>query len=71
MKQVDEMPTSGRFVAVWQSANGVFGDTYLWRDGDLLVYDNSINDFDFDGHFDTNSIVRSLKSKNVKYFIAD
>ena len=25
MKQVDEMPTSGQFVVVWENKNGVFG----------------------------------------------
>ena len=71
MKQVDEMPTSGQFVAVWENKNGVFSDTYLWFNDDLLVYDNSNRDFDKDYYNDTDSLIYSLKSKAVKYFISD
>ena len=71
MKQVDEMPTSGQFVAVWENKNGVFSDTYLWFNDDLLVYDNSVSDFDKDHHYDTDSLMGSLKSKAVKYFVSD
>ena len=38
MKQVKEMPTSGQFVAVWENKNGVFSDTYLWFNDDLLIH---------------------------------
>lgn len=32
MKQVDEMPKEGQFVAVWECAGEIWGDTYLTSD---------------------------------------
>lgn len=38
MKQVDEMPTSGQFVAVFNSDSGIFSTTYRFFDGSLYYY---------------------------------
>ena len=36
MKQVDEMPTSGQFVAVWQFDGRVLSDVMYWFCGSLM-----------------------------------
>ena len=70
MKQVDEMPTSGQFVAVWQYNKKPWSEVYEWDcDGDLFTYNESA---------DEAYIVEDLRSLKehhdackAKYFIAD
>lgn len=68
MKQVDEMPTSGQFVAVWEFNNLAYSSTLKWVDGVLFGY--SCNNKPDDGftaiaNSDFYSIVCAI------YFIAD
>lgn len=35
---VKEMPTSGQFVAVWTDENGIWSDSYMWENGNLMEY---------------------------------
>lgn len=32
-----EMPTTGQFVAVWESGGEIWADTLCWHDGELYV----------------------------------
>lgn len=38
MMQVDEMPSSGQFVAVWEHDGELWSDVLKWRDGELFSY---------------------------------
>lgn len=37
MKQVNEMPTEGQFVAMWEYNNKIWSDTFRWVDGSLKI----------------------------------
>lgn len=66
MKQVDEMPTSGQFVAVWQSNSWVSHWDVKVVDGDY------IHDHPYDGDVVlSKTAIDRLKLKNITYFIAD
>jgi len=67
MKQVDEMPTSGQFVVVWQFDGEVLSDVMYWFCGSLMsstldikIQQEAIDDFMSDD-----------KITDIKYFIAD
>ena len=67
MKQVDEMPTSGQFVEVWQFDGEVLSDVMHWFCGSLMsstlgikIQQETIDDFMSDD-----------KITDIKYFIAD
>ena len=66
MKQVDEMPTNGQFVAVWQS-NGWISH---W---DIKVVNGVyIHDHPYDGDVTLSSTaIDRLKTKDIRYFIAE
>ena len=67
MKQVDEMPTSGQFVAVWVLATGdIFSDTLLWMEHWLYSYQEDIDDYSYKPE-------RAVfyKENNAKYFVAE
>ena len=66
MKQVDEMPTSGQFVAVWQS-NGWVNHWDIKIVNGIYVHDHP---YDGDVAMSRTAIDR-LKTKDIKYFIAD
>jgi hypothetical protein len=64
MKQVDEMPTSGQFVAVWVEDCGLCADTLVYVDGTLfsIVLSEPVDKAGFkSGELD----------RQLKYFIAD
>lgn len=44
MKQVDVMPTSGQFVAMWSYGGEVWADNFRWTDEDKLERYCSIPD---------------------------
>jgi hypothetical protein len=67
MQQVDEMPTSGKFVVVWQFDGEVLSDVMYWLCGSLIsstldikTQQDVIDDFMSDD-----------KITDIKYFIAD
>ena len=67
MKQVDEMPTSGQFVVVWQFDGELLSDVMCWFCGSLMsstldikIQQETIDDFMSDD-----------KITDIKYFIAD
>ena len=68
MKQVSEMPTSGRFIAVWQSANGlVVSDNFIYLPSGLYVVGlNETLTSEKISYF-----VREQENRQCKYFIAD
>lgn len=45
MKQVNRVPTSGQFVAVWEYGVNVWSSTYQWEDGKLQEYNDDDDDF--------------------------
>lgn len=52
MKQVDEMPKQGQFVAVWEYNGKMWSETYKWENEILYIYSSSkdgwrINDIFF------------------------
>jgi len=66
MKQVSEMPTSGRFVAVMQIGFDIYCQTYNWN----LVVLHSVNNNgteDKCGEF----VFHKLKEVGATFFIAD
>ena len=63
MKQVDEMPTEGQFVAMWENSYGVFADTRYLIDGVNTVFDPINEEFIDDGRIEF--------PPNTKFFIAD
>lgn len=65
MKQVDEMPTSGQFVAVWEEDSGLFSVTMLIDGGDFYAFDHGCELFDYD-------LGQAIEIPPfAKYFIAD
>ena len=68
MKQVDEMPTSGQFVAVWVFDGNPFADTLLWDEGDLKSYQETETNHFFK---DESHNVDFYRVMLAKYFIAD
>lgn len=65
MKQVDEMPTSGRFAVVWQGVDcAICGEILKWDDcGNLLVVMVDGFNEEVDPSF--------YSDRETKYFIAD
>lgn len=66
MKQVDEMPTSGQFVAVWQYDGDIYCDTLKYDLDVIYSYQENENDYFYkieDPYF--------YKSVGAKYFIPD
>ena len=70
MKQVDEMPTSGQFVAVWQCNKKPWSEVYEWDcDGDLYTYNETADEAYIVE--DLQSLKEHHDACKVKYFIAD
>ena len=67
MKQVNEMPKKGQFVAVWIVEDCyIFSDTLLWIDSRLFSYQEGIADYSYKPEH-----VDFYEKNNAKYFIAD
>ena len=67
MKQVDEMPKDGQFVAVWITEDcDIFSDTLLWIDCRLFSYQEDIDDYNYKPEY-----AEFYEKNNAKYFIAD
>ena len=67
MKQVSEMPTSGRFVAVWQTNEIVVSDNFIYLPSGLYVVGlNETLTSEKISYF-----VREQENRQCKYFIAD
>lgn len=45
MKQVNEMPTTGQFVAVWEYNGQIWSGIYDWQDDYFHEYDNHDDDW--------------------------
>ena len=75
MKQVDEMPTSGQFVAVWIGFDGrIWSDTVKWKSGSLYSYNlfnDSIDQSENNDNFTELETEDFYKSVSAAYFIAD
>lgn len=69
MKQVSEMPTSGRFVAVWVYNNKIWSSVYKCESGCLNLY--SPVDVDYEPIYDVDDFKQRLDSVNAQYFIAE
>lgn len=67
MRQVDEMPTSGQFVAVWQTNNEVCSDVFRWC-GDVLI--SSMLEYDLTSE-DIAKFISEEKENQCKCFIAE
>ena len=67
MKQVDEMPTSGQFVGVWQFDGEVLSDVVRWHCGYLIssTMDDKIQQETIDDFMSDDKIT------DIKYFITD
>ncbi len=66
MKQVSEMPTSGQFVAVWQS-NKWIEHWDIKVSGDMYIHEHP-----YDGDIGlSKTAIERLKQKDIAYFIAD
>lgn len=65
MRQVDEQPKSGSYLAVWEYGGKLWADTYMWNDNELLIYGSDKecpDDFvSYEG--------QSEGIENVKYFV--
>ena len=71
MKQVDEMPTSGQFVAVWSGLDGkIWSDTLRWIDGKIYSYEE-FNDEGLNHNFTRLENFDFYCSLKAQYFIAD
>ena len=68
MKQVDEMPTSGQFVAVWQYNGKIWSGVYINRGEWIDVY--LIEDDDFERN-NAETVKNHLEKQSAKYFIAE
>ena len=67
MKQVSEMPTSGRFVAVWQTNEMAVSDNFIYLPSGLYaVGSNETLTSEKISYF-----VREQENRQCKYFIAD
>ena len=67
MKQLDEMPTEGRFVAIWKENGKLMSETRAWFRGTLLALspiDHSWTNFDSEEYTDE-------YPEGTKFFIAD
>lgn len=56
MKQVDEMPTSGQFVAVWEHDGEMWCETLKWKRDKLFAYsreDDEFGDLVLPSHYKT------------------
>ena len=72
MKQVDEMPTSGQFVAVWCNIKDrVWSDTLKWFGVELFSFVNADEENYPDELFSKQENPEFYKSVGAKYFIAD
>lgn len=67
MKQVNEMPIEGQFVAIWINENGVWSDTLMYEDGVLHVYNNQEDSWD---SYDTSYLVEG-RNHSFTYFVED
>ena len=67
MKQVSEMPTSGRFVAVWQTNEIVVSDNFIYLPSGL--YSSGLHETLTSEKI--SYFVREQENRQCKYFIAD
>ena len=65
MKQVSEMPTSGQFVMIWMSDEGLCADTMIHNEDGFLC------SLILGEQVDRNEIIHDAKERSVQYFIAD
>ena len=68
MKQVDEMPTSGQFVAVWQLNGKILSDVLWWDSYGALNSTMLDNEITAEG---INEFKGEQEATECKYFIAD
>ena len=45
LKIVKERPTSGQFVRLWEHNNDIWADVVQYKDGNIVSYDRTENDF--------------------------
>lgn len=65
MREVNEMPTSGQFVALWVCGEKIWGETYEWRKRKLYRYDPSTGDFEPDLF-----AAKFCRERQTRYFVA-
>lgn len=65
MKQVSEMPTSGQFVMIWMSYEGLCADTMIHNEDGFLC------SLILGEQVDRKMIIHDAKERSVQYFIAD
>ena len=68
MKQVDKMPTSGQFVAVWQYNGNIWSGVYINRGEWIDVYLIENDDFERNN---AETVKNHLEKQSAKYFVAD
>ena len=68
MKQVDEMPTSGQFVAVWEYNGNIWSGVYINQGEWIDVY--LIEDDDFERN-NAETVKNHLEKQSAKYFVVD
>jgi len=68
MKQVDEMPTSGQFVAVWEYDGVIWSEVYINQGEYIDIY--SADDDDFH-RVPSHQVVSHHDKYKAKYFIAE
>ena len=75
MKQVDEMPKDGQFVAVWSGFDGrIWSDTLKWKNGSIYSYDifnDCLDQSENNDNFTELETEDFYKSVSAAYFIAD
>ena len=69
MKQIDKMPTSGQFVAVWQYNKKPWSEVYEWDDSELYIYNETADEAYIVE--DLQSLKEHHSACNAKYFIAE
>ena len=69
MKQVEEMPVSGQFVAVWQYNKKPWSEVYEWIDAELYIYNETADEAYIVE--DLQSLKEHHSACKAKYFIAD
>ena len=66
MKEVNEIPKEGQFVAMWNFRGNIWSGVFRIEDGEIFEFNDNENEFELSGPY-----FLGTDLENVKYFVMD
>lgn len=66
MKEVNEIPKEGQFIAIWSFRGNVWSGVFRIEDEKIFEYNDNENEFELSGPY-----FLGADFKNIKYFVME